>query len=240
MSVLIVAMNGIEVGHLSLQKSGAMSFQYQQGWLDRPGARAISLSLPLRKEAFEGEQVFNFLPDSDAIRARMQARFSISSRHPFNLLSAVGRDCIGAIQLYAEDELQGNVHQVTSEALTESDIAMLLRGYQDAPLGMEEGTDFRISLPASKAKMAMSVKGKNRHYHWQRIEPRHFINTAKSLRFSESIAREQLHMAALTTAEVIEKVENALPRGFPEAIATAIFTGLQGRANVILDQMGAA
>jgi len=40
MSVLIVAMNGIEVGYLSLQKSGAMSFQYQQGWLDRPGARA--------------------------------------------------------------------------------------------------------------------------------------------------------------------------------------------------------
>ena len=46
MSVLIVAMNGIEVGYLSLQTSGAMSFQYQQGWLDRPGARAISLSLP--------------------------------------------------------------------------------------------------------------------------------------------------------------------------------------------------
>ena len=44
---LIVAMNGIEVGTLSRDGRGAMSFQYLASWLNRPGARAISLSLPL-------------------------------------------------------------------------------------------------------------------------------------------------------------------------------------------------
>ena len=44
---LIVAMNGIEVGALFRDGRGAMSFQYLQSWLNRPGARAISLSLPL-------------------------------------------------------------------------------------------------------------------------------------------------------------------------------------------------
>ena len=433
MSVLVVAMNGIDVGYLSLQKSGAMAFQYLNNWVDRPGARAISLSLPLRRDAFEGERVFNFfdnlLPDSDLIRTRMQTRFSIPSSHPFNLLSAVGRDCIGAIQLYAEGTSQADVHQVTAEVLTESDIATLLRGYREAPLGMEEHTDFRISLagaqektallwhdgkwqrpqgstptshifklpigfleprsidlrqsnhnewlclkilstfgiqvahaelanfedqnvlvverfdrrwssdhswlmrlpqedfcqalgispalkyendggpgiaagmqllrgsqsanqdreaffktqilfwmlaaidghgknfsvflepgssyrmtpiydvisayplmaanslPTSKAKMAMSVKGKNRHYHWQRIEPRHFISTAKSVKFSEVTARSLLHEVALMTAGVIETVESVIPEGFPEAIATAILDGLQGRAQRILDEL---
>lgn len=44
---LIVAMNGIEVGSLFRDGRGAMSFQYLPSWLDRPGTRAISLSLPL-------------------------------------------------------------------------------------------------------------------------------------------------------------------------------------------------
>ncbi|WP_254893806.1 HipA N-terminal domain-containing protein [Halomonas sp. BC1] len=42
MANLTVALNGIEVGRLSLGRSGAMAFRYLPEWLDRPGARAIS------------------------------------------------------------------------------------------------------------------------------------------------------------------------------------------------------
>ncbi len=75
-----------------------MSFQYAQGWLDANDAQPVSLSLPLHSKIHEGDQVYNFfdnlLPDSQGIRARIQ----ISTSQPFDLLRAIGADCVGTIQ----------------------------------------------------------------------------------------------------------------------------------------------
>ena len=146
MPQLIVALNGLHVGALTLDRSGGMEFQYNAEWLDRPGARAISLSLPLSRSPYRGELVYNFfdnlLPDSDAIRARMQARFKIPSRHPFDLLSTIGRDCVGAIQLFPGNASIPDVRAVTAEPLDTQTIANLLKGYRDAPLGMTGEQNF--------------------------------------------------------------------------------------------------
>lgn len=159
MANLTVALNGIEVGRLSLGRSGAMAFRYLPEWLNRPGARAISLSMPLSSASYRGAVVYNFfdnlLPDSEAIRARMQAKFQLATGHPFDLLAAVGRDCIGAIQLYPETDTIPNVRQITAEPLDETDIATLLSGYQELPLGMHRDGDFRISLAGAQEKMAL-------------------------------------------------------------------------------------
>lgn len=159
MSDLIVALNSIEVGKLTLENSGAMAFQYYPDWLEKPGARAISLSLPLSPKVYRGALVFNFfdnlLPDSDAIRSRMQARFSAHTRHPFDLLGSVGRDCIGAIQLYPLDCEIPDVRTVTAEPLDTSAIEDLLSNYQNAPLGMARENDFRISLAGAQEKTAL-------------------------------------------------------------------------------------
>lgn len=67
-SKLTVAMNGTVVGTLYRNGKGAMSWHYAQTWLDTPGARVISQSLPLTPRRQEGEAVYNFfsnlLPDS--------------------------------------------------------------------------------------------------------------------------------------------------------------------------------
>jgi len=165
---LVVAMNGIEVGVLALARSGAMSFRYLPEWFSRAGARAISLSMPLTLSEYRGEVVYNFfdnlLPDSEAIRARMQARFRLGTRHPFDLLASIGRDCIGAIQLYPESSMPGRVGQVTSEPLTDQNIERLLIGYREAPLGMSQESEFRISLAGAQEKTALLwYEGK-----WQR------------------------------------------------------------------------
>lgn len=99
-------MNGRLVGYLRKRSSGAMNFQYAPEWLATPGARPISLSLPLKSAAYEGDRVYNFfdnlLPDSERIRAMIQTRFQIASSQPFDLLAAIGLDCVGAIQLCSE------------------------------------------------------------------------------------------------------------------------------------------
>lgn len=156
---LVVAMNGEMVGNLYRDGSGAMSFQYTPKWLAEPGSRAISLSLPLQHDRIRGKEVFNFfsnlLPDSDAIIARMQARFHVETTHPFDLLASVGRDCVGAIQLYPPGSDIPSVMETQAEPLDSAQIEALLDGYQMAPLGMEEGADFRISLAGAQEKTAL-------------------------------------------------------------------------------------
>lgn len=159
MDRLKLAMNGIEVGVLERERSGAMRFAYSDRWLSRPGARPISLSLPLSSRPFLGERVYNFfdnlLPDSDAIRARIQARYRTPTRQPFDLLAEIGRDCIGAIQLYPEDSKVRSVREVIAEPLDDGEVSQLLDGYRQPGSGGQEEAEFRISLAGAQEKTAL-------------------------------------------------------------------------------------
>ncbi|EDY86133.1 HipA protein, DNA binding regulator [gamma proteobacterium HTCC5015] len=156
-----MAMNGRRVGVLRKAQSGALSFQYDASWLDHEGARAISLSLPLRSSAFKGQSVYaffdNLLPDVDAIRRRIQARTGAASHQPFDLLAAMGRDCVGAVQLLPLEEWQqwGALPSVQAEAISHTEIASKLNNIKANPFGIEEGEDFRISLAGAQEKMAL-------------------------------------------------------------------------------------
>ncbi|MEH6530699.1 MAG: type II toxin-antitoxin system HipA family toxin [Photobacterium frigidiphilum] len=161
MQVLSVAMNGILVGTLSKAASGAISFQYHPSWLSRSGSRAISLSMPLRSDPYHGEVPYNFfdnlLPDNEEIRSRIQSRFKAETKRPFDLLSKIGGDCVGAIQLYSPEVVLEDVRQVHAEPLTEARMAQVLRGYQSAaPLGMlDDIDDFRISIAGAQEKTGL-------------------------------------------------------------------------------------
>ena len=75
--VLSIVMNGLLVGKLEKNSKNGLIFSYDHQWLVTPGARPISLSLPLINELFTGDIVYNFfdnlLPDNSRIRARIQA-----------------------------------------------------------------------------------------------------------------------------------------------------------------------
>ncbi len=64
---LHVSLNGVIVGQLSKDKNAGLHFVYDKAWLNLPGARPISLSLPLAGEKYSGDKVYNFfdnLPDT--------------------------------------------------------------------------------------------------------------------------------------------------------------------------------
>jgi serine/threonine-protein kinase HipA len=157
---LNLLMNGRLVGHLRKLAGGAIAFQYAPIWLTTIGARPISLSLPLSTQTYQGDRVYNFfdnlLPDSQQIRSRIQTRFQIPTSHPFDLLQAIGADCVGAIQLCADRSTGNNIEVVNAHPLSTNDIAQLLRGYQDTPLGMiTTADDFRISIAGAQEKTAL-------------------------------------------------------------------------------------
>ncbi|WP_201022821.1 type II toxin-antitoxin system HipA family toxin [Thiomicrospira sp. WB1] len=151
-------MNGLLVGTLSKLKNGALRFVYAEEWLNSQFARSLSLSLPLARRPYEGDVVYNFLdnllPDNEAIRAKMQVRFHTSTTQPFDLLAAVGQDCVGAIQL--SSEFEPGLAELKAKPLNERQVAELLKGYASSPLGMQEAeADFRISIAGAQEKTAL-------------------------------------------------------------------------------------
>lgn len=159
-----VWMNGIHVGSLVKSASGALEFTYTPEWLATDGTRPISLSMPLQHRAYSGEIVYNYfdnlLPDNNQIRDRIQARFKAPTSHPFDLLAAIGMDCVGAVQIVPEEESPDDVRQIEGVSLSDAQIAQLLKKYRTAPLGMAEddGEDFRISIAGAQEKTALLWK----------------------------------------------------------------------------------
>lgn len=162
--ILQILMNGMVIGKLEKDIKGGLIFTYDENWIATPGARPISLSLPLLDLPFTGDKVYNFydnlLPDNQRIRARIQSKLNIATNHPFDLLASIGRDCVGAIQI-TEIDAPKFIEQVRFEPLNEKKIASILRGYQEYPLGMSDVEEFRISIAGAQEKSAFLYhKGK--------------------------------------------------------------------------------
>ena len=94
------------------------------------------------------------MPDNPQIRARIQRKFQIPTQQPFDLLSVIGEDCVGAIQLVSGQVPQLK-EEINCEPLDDHEIASILSGYQNNPLGMKNiEDDFRISIAGAQEKAA--------------------------------------------------------------------------------------
>lgn len=160
---LCVRLNSRLVGYLRKAASGAIEFRYDQGWLEWAHALPVSLSLPLREDAFRGEAVAavfdNLLPDTDRLRRRIAERIGAAGIDTYSLLAAIGRDCVGALQFVGENDAADDDVALAGEALDEAAIERLLRGLAQAPLGLTREDDFRISLAGAQEKTALLRHG---------------------------------------------------------------------------------
>ena len=159
---LIVWMNGRRVG-VWAQSRGSSSFQYDPLWAGAKDRRRLSLSLDFQpdnaphKGAIVENYFDNLLPDSDSIRRRLQSRFGTESREAFDLLTAIGRDCVGAVQLLPEDEEPIEVETIRGDPLddagVERELATALSGERLVGHGDED--EFRISIAGAQEKTAL-------------------------------------------------------------------------------------
>ncbi len=160
---LVVWMNGLRVGVWTRRRQGAQAFQYDAAWIQSPAARVLSLSLPFTTDnsPHRGKAVENYfdnlLPDNEAIRRRIRDRFSTESGDAFDLLAAIGRDCVGAVQLLPEGHAPGNVERIEAESLSEDRVEQAIADNLTGSrtLGQVEQGDFRISLAGAQEKTAL-------------------------------------------------------------------------------------
>jgi serine/threonine-protein kinase HipA len=140
-----------------------MELHYDAEWVAADIGRPLSLSLPfnLQNLALKGEKVANYfdnlLPDSDAIRRRVAERFRTGSTDPFDLLKAIGRDCVGAVQILGEEETPEGFDRIDGSPLSEEDIERSLIetvSPQAFATDRDPEADFRISLAGAQEKTA--------------------------------------------------------------------------------------
>lgn len=155
--------NGDYVGRWTVNANGDSELAYDAGWRQSKLGRPISLSLPfnMRDEPLKGAKVSNYfeglLPDSDIIRKRVATRFKTGSLDPFDLLAAVGRDCVGALQLLPEGAKPGGLVHVAGIAVSEDDIERHLLevvNLERHGAADDADDDFRISLAGAQEKYA--------------------------------------------------------------------------------------
>jgi serine/threonine-protein kinase HipA len=156
--------NGMRVGTWRIQGRSGMSLQYDSAWMNSPLGRPLSLSLPFGMDntPLKGPAVDHFfdnlLPDNDTIRRRLATRFKTASTDAFDLLRAIGRDCVGSVQLLAEDDTPLNVMCIEGTPMTDTEVEQhLLRVVSNpATVGNQAAEDeLRISLAGAQEKTAL-------------------------------------------------------------------------------------
>lgn len=155
-------MNGIPVGYWEVTRQGER-LAYFNEWLTDEQSRPLSLSLPFLpgNPPYQGQIVTdyfdNLLPDNDVIRRRLAQRHQAGGTDPFQLLTKLGRDCVGAIQLLPEDELPADLYEINGEALNIAEVAQRLRNTTSAQaLGQQDhDEDLRLSIAGAQEKTAL-------------------------------------------------------------------------------------
>ena len=83
-----------------------------------------------------------------------------------------------------------------------------------------------------KAKLAMGLAGKRRHYHFKDIQRCHF-NTTAAKYFLRDDAEELIEQVLNRIPAAIEAVAEKLPERFTGVVAETIFEGLRGSGEVL-------
>jgi len=84
----------------------------------------------------------------------------------------------------------------------------------------------KLEVEIKKIKMAMALEGKNKHYLWQKIMPRHWFDEAKKVDFPTTEMQSIIDKALGNLEPVIDQVQSNLPEGFPEEISKPVFQGM--------------
>lgn len=161
-AALVVWSNGQQVGEWAV-RGGEHRFQYADAWIASPAGRRLSLSLPFTpgNTAHRGAVVRNYfdnlLPDHEGIRQRLQGKFNTASTEAFDLLAAIGRDCVGAVQLLPQGAAPDGFDRIEAEPLDSAGVQALIDATLSSGrvLGQRDDASFRISIAGAQEKTAL-------------------------------------------------------------------------------------
>jgi serine/threonine-protein kinase HipA len=130
---LIAIIEGREMGRVARDKTGKLSFTYNEAWRNAPDAFPLSISMPLALSEHGNAKIDPFLwgllPDNANVLDHWGRRFHVSARNAFGLIANVGEDCAGAVQFVQPERLDAILGQTPPEIewLDDASVAERLR-----------------------------------------------------------------------------------------------------------------
>jgi len=116
---LIAIIEGREMGRVARDKTGKLSFTYNEEWRNAPDAFPLSISMPLALSEHGNAKIDPFLwgllPDNANVLDHWGRRFHVSARNVFGLIANVGEDCAGAVQFVQPERLDAILGQTPPE-----------------------------------------------------------------------------------------------------------------------------
>lgn len=146
------------VGTLIKSTDGGVAFSYDPAWLASDVAFPVASVLPLTQADWKGDPVIaafdNLLPDAEGgLREKIAARVGAEGKDVFSLLSALGRDCVGALQFLPLEE-EPAAQDMDYRTISEEEMVADLKNLSAAPLALGDDEDFRISIAGAQEKTA--------------------------------------------------------------------------------------
>ena len=192
-----IEINGeqVHVGTIRGTSMDDISFSYDERYIEETNA-PISISMPVRKEAFGVETTRNFfeglLPEGFT-RRTIAKRMRVDNEDYVGLLSGLGQECLGAIRIYDHADEQA---EDSYELLSKEQVCELARE------GVVKSTEIlaktHLSLTGASGKVGLYYDGS--HDNWYMpigILPSTHIVKLSHVRLEGIVANEQL---ALMTA----------------------------------------
>ncbi len=207
------------------RSNGSFRFEYDPEYIERGARIPISHSMPISQRAHGtraiGRWMWGLLPDNEMTLDRWAQRYKVSARNPMALLSAMGEDCPGAVQLTPPGfELagHGNVRWITGASL-EQRIATLL---EDPGAGRLESDTGKFSLAGAQSKTALYrterrwgvPRGRTPTTHILKPEGSRFPGLATNEHFCLQLARAAGVPAVESEVEVIGAIPTIIVRRF--------------------------
>lgn len=124
------------------------------------GANTLSVSLPVRAEAYEPREArpfFDGLLPERGVREQLAANLKVDPDNSFELFARIGRDCAGAVVILPEGE--PNAEDASIEWLDDRQLEALIRDLPSAPLGVDASSRIRLSLAGLQSKAVLVRSG---------------------------------------------------------------------------------
>ncbi len=161
-SELFTYLDGEAIGVVEQSVGGALSFTYDGDYRSRHDATPLSLSMPLVRARHKNKPVRAFLqgllPDSPGRLAELAREYRVSASNPFALLSHIGRDAAGAVQLLPPGEASADAAERQGDVreLSDTDFAELVADLvRNGDTWGRRTDDARWSLPGAQPKVAL-------------------------------------------------------------------------------------
>lgn len=172
-------------GTLRQAERGDVVFQYSPQWLTYPDTFAVSLSLPLRENAFSRElsTAFfdNYLPE-EHLRAMVAKEYGLESHSTYALLRVLGAECAGALSILPSDQ-ENKKCSLQYKELAYENLIEYIKNIPKSPL-LGSNDDVHLSLAGAQSKGALRITPEMKFYLPQNGSPSTHIIKPSNSRYS--------------------------------------------------------